>query len=259
MANYYFLAISLPPLSLDTTPEITFEQFKVLLRDNLSEKDYRKTVMIRRLYDILNLKALWKDEEIDPHGELNANELKEAEISQHGLPEYVYDFMKKYPHTPERLAHFHSLIVTFTKEAIDQATGFLRDYLEFERELRLVFVGFRAKKLGRDLSRELQYENPGDDLIAQMLAQKDAKAYEPPEKYHDLKVFFEKYGDDPLALERALDQYRMDFIENQVEMDMFSINRIIAYMIELIIVEKWNQMDQEKGIEIINQVVKGTS
>ena len=93
-----------------------------------------------------------------------------------------------------------------------------------------------------------------------MLAQRDAKEFEPPEKYADLKVLFEKYGDDPLALERALDQYRFDFIESRVGMmDMFSINRIIAYMLELVIVEKWAEMDQKKGIEIINQVVKGTS
>ena len=127
MANYYFLAISLPQLSLDAPPEITFPQFSTLLRDNLTEKDYRKTALIRRLYDLLNLKALWKDEEIDPHGELNANELEEALLTQSGLPDYVFAFMEKYPTTPERLAHFQSLIATFCREAIEESGGFLRD------------------------------------------------------------------------------------------------------------------------------------
>lgn len=262
MPNYYYLGTYLPPLSFESSPEISFEEFENLLRENLSLEDYYKTQIIRRMYDILNLKALWMGEELDPRGNLNRVQMEEALVEQSNFKEflYVYDYLAKYETVQERLKHFPWLLAQFYKTSIAEAEGFLRDYLQFEREWRLVFTGFRAKKLGRDLSVELQYEDPEEDLIAQMLAQKDAKDYEPPEKYQELKVLFEKYGDDPLALQRALDEYRFNYIENLVDMsDHFSIERILAYMAQLIIVEKWFELNKNKGMEIVDTIVKETS
>jgi len=184
--------------------------------------------------------------------------LEEALISQVGLPDFVYNFLDAHEKKEDRLRNYPFLLAQFFRSAATHySKGFLHDYLNFEREWRLVFTAFRAKKLGRDLSVELQYENPEEDLIAQMLAQKDAKTYEPPEKYQDLKALFDKYADDPLALQRALDEYRFNYIDSLVDLaDTFSIERILAYMAQLIILKKWYELDREKGIEIIENVVK---
>jgi hypothetical protein len=260
--QYVYLAVGLPPLSFDSPPEISFAELETLLRDNLTHKDYQKTRLLRRLYDILNLRAFWLGEPLDPHGGMDENQIEEALALQMGFPEYVYDFILRHRTKEERLRHFPSLLSSFFKESAAETKGFLRDYLRFEREWRLVFAGFRAKRLGRDLSVELQYEDPQEELIAQMLAQKDAKTYEPPERYRELKVLFEKYEDDPLGLERALDEYSFNFIEDQLSLglkDTFSIDRILAYMAQLILVEKWFELDKKKGSEIIDTIVKETT
>lgn len=260
MTKYYYVGVSLPPLSFDAPPEITFAAFEDLLRNNLAKGDYEQTRRMQDLYDLLNLRSLWLGEELDPRGNLNEVELEEALVNNAGLPPYVYDFLARYDKIADRLRHFPWLLARFFQYAIEESSGFLRDYLTFEREWRLVFAGFRAKKLGRDLSVELQYEDPEEDLIAQMLAQKDAQTYEPPDRYQDLKILFEKYGDNPLALERAIDQYRFDYIEKLTGMrDQFSISRILAYMAQLMIVEKWFELDKNKGIKIVDNIVKGTS
>ncbi len=259
MANYYYIGTYLPPLSFDVPPEISFTEFKKLLKDNLSEDDYRKTKIIRRYYDILNLRSLWLREELDPHGELDELELEEALATQVGLPSYVYDFIATHEKTEERIRHFPLLLARFFQSAASEQDPLLRKFLNFERELRLVWTGYRAAKLGRDLSVELQYEDPEEDLIAQLLAQKDSKVFEPPEKYQDLKIIFEKYEEDPLALQRAIDQYRVAYIESLVGMaDTFSIERILAYMIQLIIIEKWFELDKDKGKEIVDTIVRET-
>jgi hypothetical protein len=257
MAEYYFVGTVLPPLSFDVPPEISFASLDTLLRDNLTAKDYEKTLVIRRFFDILNLRSFWLGEELDPRGALSELDLEEALLSRVGLPSYVYEFVDKYPKQEDRLHHFPFILARFFQSAQEIQDPFLVRYLNFERELRLVMTAFRAKKLGRDLSVELQYENPEEDLIAQLLAQQDAKVYEPPEKYKDLKVLFEKYGDDPLALQRALDEYRVEKIEGLVDMsDLFSIDRILAYFLQFIIVERWFHLDQAKGIQIIDTIVK---
>lgn len=257
MSQYYFIGTGLPTLSFNMPPEISFAKLEVLLRDNLTRKDYEKTRILRRFFDILNLRAFWLGEELDLHGEMNSFDLEEALMSRVGLPDYVYEFIDAHQQYEDRIKHFPFLLAKFFQTAEDLKDPFLQKYLNFERELRIVWTAYRAKKLGRDLSIELQYENPEEDLIAQLLAQKDAKVFEPPEKYKELKVIFEKYGNDPLALQRALDEYRFETIESLVDMaDTFSIDRILAYMIQLTIIEKWFEQDKSKGIQIVDTIAK---
>ncbi len=239
MANYYFVGTLLPPLSLDSPPEITLEELDVLLRDHLTSKDYEKTRIIRRFYNILNLRALWLEEELDPRGEESAWELNEALVNGTGLPSYVYEFVERYPKNEDRVRYFPFLLAKFFQSSERLNHSFLHRYFEFERELRLVTTAFRAKKLKRDLYVELQYENPEEEIIAQLLAQQDAKSYEPPEKYQEIKLLFDKYSNHPLMLQKALDQYRFEMIESFVDMvDLFSIERILAYLLQLMIVEQ---------------------
>lgn len=257
MSHYYFVGTLLSPLSFEEAPEITFDQLDALMHDNLSDKDYKKIKMIRHFFDILNLRSLWMEEELDSRGTLTLQSLDEALVNRIGFPQYVFDFIDYYTKKEERIHHFPLLLAKFFQAARHEKDRFLRAYFNFERELRLVITAFRAKKLGRNLSFELQYEDPEEDFIAQLLAKQDALSFEPPEKYKELKVVFEKHGDNPLALQLALDKIRFEWIESQVDMaDVFSIERLLAYFVEFIIIERWSKMDKVKGAQIVNTIIK---
>lgn len=252
MKNYYFLATMLPPLQMGTPPEIPFEEFDYLLRLNLSVSDYAQTTVIRRFYDLQNIKAFWKDEPLDPHGNFDVVELEEALIAREGFPDYVYSFLDKHDSKEERVRFFPGLIAAYFREEIARATGFLREYLKFEREWRLVLIGFRAKQLDRDLAAELQFEDFQDDLVAQILAQKDAPRYLPPEGYETLEALFQEYGKLPKELYLALDAYRFAKIESLLKLQLFSIGRILGYLVQLIAVEQWqflNLYSQQSPLE----------
>lgn len=260
MNKYYFIGTILPPLSFELPPEISFADFARLLQDNLSDRDFQKVLIVRRYFDILNIKAFWQGEELNPYGTLDENELGEGLLDEVTFPSYIYDFLGRHESTEDRLNHFPALLSKFFTEEVKKCNGIVRDYLEFEREYRLVFTGFRSNKLGRDLSFELQYEDPEEDFIAQMLAQRDSKVYEPPEKYQDLKILFDQYGDAPMDLQKALAQYRYNYLDQLVDMaDTFSIERILVYMMQLIIVEKWFALDKARGVEIVSKMMKEIS
>ena len=256
MANYYFLGTILPELHFDQPPEITFRDFQQLMKDNLSLSDYAKTNTIRMFYDIINLRAYWKGEPFDLIGTLDGPEMEEALVTRSMMPSYVFDFLDKYESKEERLRHFTELLSSFFRLELQDATGYMKDYFRLERELRLVLLAFRAKKLGKDLYTELQYENPEEDLVAQILAQKDAPQYEPPEKYEEIKTLLNKNQDNPLELQKALLKYRFNKIEEWLGLDMFSIDRILGYMVELIMVERWQHLDKQKGLEIVESMFK---
>jgi hypothetical protein len=155
--------------------------------------------------------------------------------------------------------HFPKLLAAYFRDESHESKGLLKQYLAFERELRLVMVGFRAKRLGRDIIKELQFENPDEDLISQLIAQKDARDFEPPEGFEDLKAIFEKYQDKPYALHQALVEFRFDKVQELMGLKTFNMDYIMGYTIQLVMVEKWLKLDKQKGLEIVDKIVKGTS
>ena len=257
MKQYYFVGIILPELSFDSPPDISFSQLRTLLHDNLSPSDLQKTLAIRHFYDLLNIRALLLEEELDTRGEMSPLELGEALIGRVGLPDYVYAFMDTYESTEERLRHFPLLLARFFQNAEFLKDKFLRRYMQFERALRLVMTAFRAKKLGRDLAAELQYENPDEELIAQLLAKQNAEVYDPPEPFEKLKPIFEEFGNHPIELQKKLDEFRFETIESYIDMaDGFSIERILAYFCQFLIVDQWRKLNKNEGLAILDTLFK---
>jgi len=252
MGNYYFLAASLPPLALGSRPDITFDSLAKMLALNLSPEDYQKTVVIRRSIDLANIRALLMEDRIDPRGNLNEKELDEALLVHDGLPQYVFDFLERYDTLAERIRNFSQLMATFYSEEIAKADGFLKRYLKFEREWRLVVLGLRAKTLKRDAAKELQFEDFSDPLVAQILAQRDSEKYDPPPEYTELKDLFQAAGSDPWKLHKAFDEWRFYKVEDMVKTPLFSIDWILAYMVQLLIVEHWNELNEKEGNMILD-------
>lgn len=247
MTKYYYVGTFLPTLSFAQDPEIAISELDILLRDNLSEGDNKKIEAIRQFYDLFNLRFFWLEQEIDPRGNMSSMELEEALITRSRFPGYVYDFIDQYPKKEDRIHYFPYLLAQFFKGSGNR-DPFLGKYLKFEREIRLIMTAFRAKQLRRDLSVEFQYEDPNEELIALLLAQKDDPVFTIPEEYHELKMIFDLWGGRPLDLQKAVDEYRFNKVDSLVEMsDLFSMERVMAYFIQFLIIQKWVEIDRVRG------------
>ena len=54
-------------------------------------------------------------------------------------------------------------------------------------------------------------------------------------------------------------EYRFKKIQDLLGTELFTIDRILGYMIQLIMIEKWNQLDKQKGKAIIDTMLKEAS
>ena len=259
ISDHYFLNASLPPIRIGEPVELSHNDFSLLLEVNLNSADLSLVGVIRRFYDIQNSRYLWMGQPLDPYGSLNQDELEDSLVTGIGIPDYLYEFVEKYDEKEERLHHFPLVISQYFATETPHARGFLREYLEFERALRLVFTALRAKRLNRDIMNELQYEDPNDDLVAQIIAQKDSKTYEPPARYEKVKGLFENYAENPTELYLALAEFRFTEVEELLGVDIFSIERTLGYLVQLIIAEKWLSLDKQKGKEILESIVREKS
>lgn len=252
-ANYYFLLAAFPPLALGSKLELTFKEVRDLLVLNLTPSDLKEVEHLLRPVDLYNIRALWLGLPLSDKGNYLPKELEEQLLVRDALPSYLIDFLDRYESTPERLRYFASLYASMFREDARTRKGFLQKYYEMERSLRLVLTALRAKDGGRDIVRELQFEDPTDPLVAEILAQKDAPDYTPPREFEDLKTIFMGNRSDPMKLNRAILEYRFRRIEEMEESQDFGIDRVLAYVARLILVESLSELDPEKGKEQLSQ------
>ncbi len=259
ISDLFYLNASLPDIRIGEPVELSHHDLTFLIAVNLNQSDRRQIDVIRRYYDLQNARYLWMGQPLDPYGTLNQDELEDALVTGIGIPDYLFDFVEKYEEKDERLNHFPQVISRYFETEIARTRGFIRDYLIFERDWRLVFAALRAKTLGRDPLVEFQYEDPNEDIVAQIIAQKDSKTYEPPARYEPIKSLYENYADNPTELYQALAHYRFSVIDERLGVEMTSLERVIGYLIQLIIAEKWLALDKQKGKEILESVVEEKS
>lgn len=253
MTQYYFIVTALPPLSLKVVPEMTFKEFRDFVAMNLTAQDSSQFHLLLEPIDLYNIKALWLGLPIDDRGTMSAKELEEALLVRDMLPFYLSDFLDEYETIQDRLHYFPSLYASMYRQ---EAEGFMAKYYAFEREVRLILTALRAKKAGRDIVRELQFEDPQDPFIAQILAQKDAPEFSPPMEYEDLKDLFVENSSDPRKLSEALLKYRFEKIGEWEENEHFTLDRILAYAARLLILESAMQLDQEKASIAVEELSK---
>lgn len=261
MSEYFFLASLLPPLEIGHVPSLGFAEFKTLINESLTRRDLEKVRDFLHLIDLENLRALWANEPFDPRGNYTRDQMSQALIDYaweegEAFPPYLTDFLEKFRGIEARLEHFPLLMTRFFEYEIEHTSGFVREYLAFQREFRLVMLGFRAQKLGKNVAQELQYEEGSDPLVAQILAQSDGTTYEPPFEYKELKPIFEAYSNSPLEMHKALYEYQFDHIIELWGTEPFTIDRILNYLARLILVERWLELNVQKGIQIVDRIEK---
>lgn len=257
MDRYYFLASLLPSaLTLGSPPDIAFWEFNYLCDQNLSEVDMEKTRAVRRYIDLQNLRPLWQQKELDPHGNYSSKELETHLLLEEGFPEYVFEFLRQHETTQERLDFFPQLLSQFYQEEVNQSTHFLKNFLTFERNWRLVMMALRARTFNRDLDWELQFEDQHDEYVSLIVAQKDQKDFIPPEGFEELKVIYEEFKFDPLKLHWEVCQWRLTQITTLVEGGTFSVDNILCYLAQLIIVENWLKLNHDQGMTIVDNIMK---
>ncbi|MBS0625564.1 MAG: DUF2764 family protein [Verrucomicrobia bacterium] len=257
MNRYPFIVAALPEIKIGAKPEVSFKEVKELLSMNLIRKDMEKVNLLLKSVDLENIRSFWLGLPLNEWGTLNGKELEEALLVKDSFPPFLVEFLDRYDTTEERLHNFPSLYASLYRDLAPELSGFLKQYYHFERELRLILTALRAKKWGRDVVRELQFEDPHDPFIMQILVQKDSAEYVPPKEYEDLKELFMENSSDPLKLHRALSQYRFDrILEIEEGYSSFTIDRILGFLARLMIVEMWNQMNKEKGLSLIDDLSK---
>ncbi|NGX55812.1 MAG: hypothetical protein K1060chlam5_00039 [Candidatus Anoxychlamydiales bacterium] len=257
MFKYYFVITSLPKLSFTQRADIIFDEVIRLLELNLSQSDLNKINAFRTFIDIMNLRKIWQNKEIDHRGNLNENELKDQMLIQDVLYDFVFEYMQKYESSEARLKNFCYLTANFFNYVINNSNGFLKKYFSFIREYRLILTALRAKNLNKDIVKELEFEDLTSNFVEYILAQKDSPELQVPMEYEELKKIYLNNKNDPKNLHFLLLQYQFNEIDKMMDDKPFTIDQILAYFAQLLLIEDYQSLNVEKGKEKLDSLIEG--
>jgi len=247
---YYFLACSLPNISISQKPDLTFEELKNMIYLNFQEDDLRCFELFLKFIDLNNFRLFWQNKEIDPRGSLSVSDLEDYTLSKYGIFDFVSDFLEMYETVEERLRNFTFLLVKFFDKVFQEQKGFLHKYFKLEKLIRLNLTALRSKKIKKDIVYELKFEDLSDEYVVYILTQKDQDNFEPTKEFEEIKNIYLNNIDDPKKMNLELLKFKYDKMIDFFEEKPFTKDQIIAYAILLYMIENYYKLDIEEGIKI---------
>ena len=238
--THFFLSAFLPPLDVKVKVDLSLEELMAILHENLSHAELEQVKELRTFTDLLNLERFYSHDTIDSWGNLTEAELRAEEK----LPLYAQDLLSTCESDEQKLALCPQIMTLFYEQPHH---GFLKVFFEFERAFRLALTGYRCHRLKIDPEIELKEEDPRDFLVAQILAGKDQPNYEMPFEFED----FGPIPDHPMQQYLKVAEYRFEKIDELLQGDLWSMNAILGYLIQFMIVKKYHDLNDQKGKELL--------
>ena len=175
-----------------------------------------------------------------------------------GLPELTsgfentgFDYAAVKESIMELLSEKDQKLVDLMEEGFDESTlgadfyvkaaksknRFIREYFDFDGRLRNLKVNYLAKRLGKN----------GEDFMVEL----------PDADFDEEKQIQEILADaDFVDREQRMDELKWEKASDIARMDYFNMNAILAFLVKAKTVQRWAELDPEKGTEMFHKLVK---
>ena len=129
----------------------------------------------------------------------------------------------------------------FYKEALSHRLGFIREFFQFDLNVRNQKVRYLNHALGRE---------PEKDILS--LRDPEAEETEFKEETR-LQSILE--GKDILARERGIDDLYWEKIDEITLFDYLNFDKILGIMVKMMIIRRWLILDEETGRQMFKRLV----
>ena len=125
----------------------------------------------------------------------------------------------------------------FYAKAAESKNSFIREYFDFDGRLRNMKVAYLAKRLGKQ----------GDDYFVGM----------PEADFEEESQIKEILANADFVLrEQKIDELKWEKASDIARLDYFNMNTILAFLAKAKTVQRWAELDKEKGEEMFRKLVK---
>ena len=125
----------------------------------------------------------------------------------------------------------------FYAKAAESKNRFIREYFDFDGRLRNMKVNYLAKRLGKN----------GENFMVEL----------PEADFDEEKQIQDILADaDFVEREQKMDELKWEKASDIARMDYFNMNAILAFLVKAKTVQRWAELDPNKGTEMFHKLVK---
>lgn len=258
--HYYYEVAGLPDFFLDENrAKVSLEAFKEEFRKRLHPDDYALIEVLSLKYDNQNLLNLLLKKE-KPWQELAnySRELFEEEIreSDGRIPQYMRDFITQFKndeHEHNEIPWEAVLDRYFYDYLLSLNNDFLRKYFSFLLDFTNVTTALALREHEMPLSNQLI----GDNVVTQSIQQRNsARDFGLAEDFEETEKILTAWQSGTITeREKNLDLIKWQWIDEHIFFEYFTIERLLAFMLQLEIAERWMRLDPETGRSMFDQLL----
>lgn len=126
-------------------------------------------------------------------------------------------------------------------------------YAEFSMNLKNLVAALNCRKYDREPAKEII----GDNDFAVALRTSNSKDFGLTMDYPYVeKVIALQENDNLVERERGIDLLIWNFLDEAVVFEYFSLEKVVSYLLKLMIVERWSKMDSESGRQVFMELIR---
>jgi hypothetical protein len=256
--NYYYLVAGLPDILLDERKvSFTIIELKQELKYHLHPKDYQLVEYLFLQFDNINFlnTLLKKEAEFNPLGNYSESFFSEEIKDPEKLPDYMKKFLEAYrneiPLFPD-LSLENQLTWLYFDYMLEQKNEFIRQWFTALRNVSNIFAIYNSRKFGLNIENHMI----GDYDLTEAAKKTTAKDFGlASELTHIDEIIGIFENNDILEQELSIDLMKWKFLNNLNTFNYFTIETILAFVIEFMMVDRWSKLDTSQSKKMFNKML----
>ncbi len=264
--NYYALVAGLPDIfSDDKKMAFSTTQFRSMLKGDLHSSDFALVRLFFIPFDHNNLINLLfkKDAPWDERGNMTKADMeivvdkKQFHLNEEfKVPAYL-SHLVEIAHDEEAIENEQiaqrKLNEKYYALLLSQKNNFVRDVAQYQITATNILTALNGRKHGISFENDLV----GNSEVVKALNKSKSRDFGLSREIENIEEFIQIFETDHL-LERELkvDNHFWNYLEDRTFFHYFTIERVLAFLLKLFIVERWVSLDKQRGEEMFNKLLE---
>lgn len=259
MSNYYFLSASLPTLVLGNKPALSWDNLLTLLQTHLDPSHLHQLGQVRRMIDLDNFILHWKGQPLSPYGFWSKSQLQDNLAVHERAEKPISVWLDQYSCETNRIDLIERLRMELMLH-MRKKSNIVGKYYELLWKTEGALLSARMQLLDEQIDSALLAKFKTDPATASVFDSINSSSLWQEPLFAKLLPIFSL--PTPMDQQRALSQWRIwvwqEFLTDSglLSASHFSFARIVAYLLEMIEVDRFYNLDPQMGITALPQATK---
>jgi hypothetical protein len=258
-SNYYYLVAGLPDLLMDQGKvKVSVTEFKTEIEPYLDVHDFELIKILFLKFDNKNLLNLLQKQPVtfDTGGNYDQDFFEEQikEQDDHLLP-YLAGFIKNFKEgmrENEEISWENELETRYFQHLKNIKNDFLKEWFEFTLNIKNITTALNCRNYNFRPENELI----GDNFVVQSILRSNSRDFGLMQEFPEIDKLLNIWeAGNLLEREKQIALIYWQWIDEHTFFHYFTIEKILGFMLQLEIVERWLSLDSQTGESMFRQLL----